>query len=186
MDKQVTKAKLIELLRKIDSTLDETVVLVAIGGTALSLLDLKEATHDVDFILQNNSQYIKGDLTLKILDSGYDVQIQDQGKIVLFRLPPDYLALAKPSEINSLFSNLQVYILSPIDLLVSKLSRYNTKDYFDINALLLRYRFTIEEIKNRYGQYQLLYKGDLKKLDMNFATFEKQYAETMKSLGKAH
>ena len=43
------KSRLTDFLEVVDSELEDTITLVAAGGTALTLLDLKPSTIDVDF-----------------------------------------------------------------------------------------------------------------------------------------
>ncbi len=51
--KETTKEDLIAFIQKLDSFIDRPVTIVALGGTALTLLDLKSSTRDLDFIISS-------------------------------------------------------------------------------------------------------------------------------------
>jgi len=46
---ELDKKALMDFLEEVDRVLEEDVVLVAVGGTALTLMDTKTSTRDVDF-----------------------------------------------------------------------------------------------------------------------------------------
>lgn len=45
------KRNLIQFLKELDGNLERRITLVVVGGTALTLLDVKPSTIDVDFTL---------------------------------------------------------------------------------------------------------------------------------------
>ncbi|MDI6736908.1 MAG: hypothetical protein QME12_00125 [Nanoarchaeota archaeon] len=47
----ITKIELLEFLEEIDKIIGKAVTLIAVGGTAMTLLDLKASTLDIDFDL---------------------------------------------------------------------------------------------------------------------------------------
>jgi pantothenate kinase len=51
LDKNV----LLNFLKALDDEIDRKITLVAVGGTAMTLLDLKPSTVDIDFTISNNS-----------------------------------------------------------------------------------------------------------------------------------
>ena len=52
----ITRADLIEWLRKIDNKLNQKICLVAVGGTAMTLLGIKASTRDVDFCIESKNK----------------------------------------------------------------------------------------------------------------------------------
>ena len=135
MPKKLNRDELIKLLQIVDEKLDENAELIAIGGTALNLLGLKKVTFDADFILENPDPLLKVDIILHITTAGVDTQIQDPGTIVMFELPHDYKrTVLEDKELNRLFTKIQIKILPPLDVLITKLSRFDPKDIKDITA----------------------------------------------------
>jgi hypothetical protein len=47
------KSVLLDFLKILDDELNEKITLVAVGGTAMTLLDLKPSTVDIDFTIPN-------------------------------------------------------------------------------------------------------------------------------------
>ncbi|MBI4145855.1 hypothetical protein HY489_00800 [Candidatus Woesearchaeota archaeon] len=171
----IDKGKLIEILREVDSQLSDQVTLIAIGGTALNLLDIKQGTYDVDLMIEHDDVVLKAEITAIIYKLGFETQIQDKGTVVMFDLPPDYAYKSLASEFNALFKNLKLLVLSPIDILITKLGRYAQKDKIDIENIVLRYRPMWEEIEQRFAIFLEKYHGNKKQLQKNFNTFKKQY-----------
>ena len=58
MKYRLTSQDLLEILVKWNRFLRRKVRLVACGGTAMTLLGVKESTKDVDFIVPENSDYV--------------------------------------------------------------------------------------------------------------------------------
>ena len=51
----VDKSELMELVRWLDDEVDEKYVLIAAGGTALTLQNVKTSTKDVDFVVHTGN-----------------------------------------------------------------------------------------------------------------------------------
>jgi len=69
MQYRINKIHLLEILSIWDSYLSRKIRLIACGGTALTLLNIKESTKDIDFIMPQENEY---KYLLKILiDLGY-------------------------------------------------------------------------------------------------------------------
>lgn len=49
--KETTKDDLVAFIQKLDSFLDKPITVIALGGTALTLLEIKSSTKDIDFIM---------------------------------------------------------------------------------------------------------------------------------------
>lgn len=175
----IDKNKLHEALLKLDVTLTQPVTLIAIGGTALSLFELKENTHDIDCMIESDDELLRVDVIVSFHKMGYSTEIQEKGTIVLFDLPPDYIKRAISYDKNDSFKNLRLLILSPLDVLLTKLSRYEQKDRVDIAAILMTFKFSWAEIEARFKLYESLYRGNKEMLKQKFESFREQYDALM-------
>jgi len=63
--------------------------------------------------------------------------------------------------------HIEVYVLSPVDLIVSKIARYNGPDPEDIENLITHFRITAQEIETRAEEALAAYVGNVDNLRMN-------------------
>lgn len=63
--------------------------------------------------------------------------------------------------------HIEVYVLSPVDLIISKIARYNGPDPQDIESLITRFGITAEEIEKRAEEALVGYVGNVDYLRMN-------------------
>lgn len=73
----ITKKDLLSWLKKIDSKLKKKITLIAVGGTAMTLLNFKESTIDVDFDVGRDDY----DLFKNAIDKTFRVDIFVDGYI---------------------------------------------------------------------------------------------------------
>jgi len=178
--KRIDYKDLTEILKELDSSLAsyKNVRLVAIGGTALNLMRLKRSTADVDFVLENNDPILKADILLYLEKQGYSGHIQDRGTIVSYNLPEDYLAKAKKTYgINRNLKHIELLVMNPIDLIISKLARYNTADKQDITQLLNHFNPSWRKIKQRFNQFYDRFQGNKANLQFKFELFSSLFKE---------
>lgn len=148
MEYRLNKYTLIDLLGQWNTFLRRKVHLVACGGTALTLMDIKPSTKDIDFIIPLEAEYRHLIKTLKEL--GYQQQTgsgwHKSGDLFVFdlfvgkRIHTTEL-MASPIEKENHtqfkeFSNLYIGILNPYDLIASKLFRGTRVDFEDCLMLL--------------------------------------------------
>ena len=124
----IDKNELLEWLKAVDKKLKKKIVLIAVGGTAMTLLGLKSSTRDVDFFIKSED---KKDFE-KALDKKFKVDIFTDGYIFSEQLPPDYSEKSK--EIIRL-KRITLKALSPADIIITKAARFNARDEEDIEAL---------------------------------------------------
>ncbi|MBS3158279.1 hypothetical protein J4206_03250 [Candidatus Woesearchaeota archaeon] len=156
----ITKQQLIDIIKVVDSHLQKNAPLIAIGGSALTLLGLKRSSDDVDFIIDDPDKVLKAEVTVGIYAQGYEGQIQDPGVIVTTILPKDYIQKSlEDKEISKQLTKIKLRILSPLDVILTKLARFDEKDIVDITAILKTFRYTWKIMKTRYSQYLKLRKG---------------------------
>lgn len=88
----VDGSDLLKLLTQLDAVLSECYVLVAAGGTALTLHHLKTSTKDVDFIVDDGD----ADKFRRLVDGLSDVRVDvfERGKVWFNPLPDDYVSAA--------------------------------------------------------------------------------------------
>jgi len=124
----ISKKDLIEWLKKADKNLGKHISVVAVGGTAMTLLGLKSSTVDVDLCVNSED---KKEL-LRAVGSSFKVDIFTDGYIFSEQLPGDYKDNAK--EILEL-KNISLKALDPADIIITKAARLNARDEEDIESL---------------------------------------------------
>ena len=124
----IDKNELLEWLKAVDKKLKKKIVLIAVGGTAMTLLGLKSSTRDVDFCIKSED---KKDFE-KALGKKFNVDLFTDGYIFSEQLPEDYAEKSK--EILNL-NSLSLKALSPVDIVITKAARLNARDEEDIRAL---------------------------------------------------
>ncbi len=124
----IDRNELIKWLRSIDKKLHRKITLIAVGGTAMTLLGLKSSTRDVDFCIKSEE---KKDFE-KALDKKFKTDIFTDGYIFSEQLPADYSEKSK--EIVKM-KNIALKTLHPIDIIITKAARFNARDEEDIEAL---------------------------------------------------
>jgi hypothetical protein len=148
MEYRLNKQTLTELLGQWNAFLKRKVHLVACGGTALTLMDIKPSTKDVDFIVPIEQEHRYLIKTLK--DLGYKQQTgsgwHKSGNLFVFDLfmgqrihTTDLLGSPLEKGNHTLFkefSHLYIGILNPYDLIASKLFRGTVVDFEDCLALI--------------------------------------------------
>jgi len=147
MEYRLNKSSLIDILQNWNHFLRRRVRLVACGGTAMTLIGVKESTKDIDFIVPDHKEYayllsVLADLEYKpITAAGWkkegDVFVFDLfrgNKIHTTELLESPLAAGRNQEIKR-FSHLYVGVLNFYDLISSKIFRGSTADIDDCTQL---------------------------------------------------
>lgn len=148
MEYRLNKQTLTELLGQWNAFLRRKVHLIACGGTALALMDIKPSTKDVDFIVPIEPEYRYLINTLK--DLGYKQQTgsgwHKSGNLFVFDLfmgqrihTTDLLESPLEKGNHTLFkefSQLYIGIINPYDLIASKLFRGTAVDFEDCMMLM--------------------------------------------------
>ena len=126
------KNMLFDFLEILDDELRKKITLIAAGGTAMTLLDLKASTIDIDFTISSNDRQ-EYDRVINMLQSGFKIDIWNDGWIFCTALPDDYLDISK--DIKQ-FNNLSLKALNPIDIIVTKIARLNDRNIEDIASCI--------------------------------------------------
>lgn len=150
----ITKQDLLDWLNEVDQRLNHEIVLVAAGGTAMTLLNLKESTRDVDFCVPESDFEEFKRLSHTNL---FKVDIFHSSYIVALQLPPDYVTLAQDYPYP--FKHLHLKTLKPEDIIVTKTSRLNARDIEDIKSLAKSGKVDLGFLKKRFEEVKDTYAG---------------------------
>jgi predicted nucleotidyltransferase len=154
---EVGPGKLIETLLEFDRHLGRSITVVAVGGTALTLLGEKESTKDIDVCFESEgdmSRFVKvaGRLGYRmesgrLAGHGVIIDVYSNGYIFCVQLPPDYRE--KAVAIRSM-DKIQLFALSPEDIVITKTARLNERDIEDIKTIFSSYDVGKENLVSRY------------------------------------
>lgn len=133
-----------------DKQLERRITLVAVGGTALTLLRAKPSTIDADLMLPTED-YDEFQKALRIVPHGFTVHCFQGGMIFSQILPDDYLK--KCTNIRKL-KRIDLKALSPVDIVVTKIGRLDARDEQDIETCIRKFRLTRDQIAKRARQVQ--------------------------------
>ena len=155
----IDKNDLVKWLHKVDKNLKKHILVVAVGGTAMTLLGLKSSTVDVDFCVDSED---KEELEAAISGT-FKVDIFVDGYIFSEQLPDDYMSKAK--EMIEM-KNITLKALSPTDIIITKAARLNARDEEDIEALAKH--VDKEILVKRFKIVVKTYAGSEKQYNENF------------------
>lgn len=156
MEYRLNKQQLLDILRQWSRFLKRKVHLIACGGTAMTLYDVKSSTKDIDFMVPVKTKYMYLVRTLK--DMGYEPVTGSgwQRKTEIFQfdlfqgkrihtteLMESPLTEGRNQQFME-FSKLYIGILNEYDLISSKLIRGSGVDFEDCLMLVKARRATID------------------------------------------
>jgi len=163
MQYRIDKRTLLDTLSIWDSYLKRKVHIIACGGTALTLLNIKESTKDVDFIIPNEKEYryllkIIEDLGYRRItgkgwakEKGFIFDIYDGKTIFTTELLESPLEKGNNKPFKE-FSHIYLGILNYYDLIIAKIFRYTSVGIDDCLALFnaKHKEINIEKLKERF------------------------------------
>lgn len=160
-DREINANELFELLSSISKYVEKEIHLYALGGTALTILNLKPSTLDVDINIDNEEEY-------KYLCEVFE-QIGFERKGTYRWFTQEDLAfdlfhgsnilgtqlledcLEKSGFVKS-FGKIKLYTLSLEDIIISKLARGDNRDFDDIKSILEHSEIDISLLIERYKE----------------------------------
>lgn len=156
MEYRLNKQALLEILGQWNGFIKRKIHLIACGGTALTLLDIKPSTKDVDFMVPVEREYKY--LIRSLKDLGYRQTTGSgwQGKEDIFifdlfpgkRIHTTELLETPLKEGNHIllkeFSHFYIGVLNDYDLIASKLFRGSTVDFEDCLMLTKAHKDIID------------------------------------------
>ncbi len=140
------KAKLLDFLNEIDKEISNRITIVAVGGTAMTLLNLKPSTLDVDFTIPCE-YYEEFESARKIVQPGFRIDVYKGGSVFITVLPKDYLEKSIPIITN--FKSIDLRSLDPVDIIITKIARLNDRDKTDIKSCITKFNITKAQIDQR-------------------------------------
>jgi hypothetical protein len=144
------RRRLLDFLEILDDEIEKKIIIVAVGGTAMALLNLKPSTVDIDFTAPSEdlAEFRKA---LKSVSHGFKVDTWPDGTVFSQTLPQDYLD--KSIKIKTL-RKIQLRALQPVDIVVTKIGRLDNRDLQDIGACIKRFKLTKRQIVSRASLVQ--------------------------------
>src|SRR5208283_5563491 len=122
------KSALFEFLEVVSEELTKRITLIGVGGTAMTLLNLKHSTIDIDFTIPE-ADMLEFDRVLKNNSPGFRVDRWPNGYVFCQYLPDDYLE--KSVKIKE-FKHISLRAIQPVDIIVTKIGRLDSRDIQDI------------------------------------------------------
>jgi hypothetical protein len=147
---QLDSTALIEFLGEVGKELNRNITLVAVGGTAMTLLRVKPSTVDVDFTLPGED-YAEFEKALKNTPHGFTVDCWKDGMVFSQILPDDYLKRSK--DIRRM-KHIRLKALHPVDIVVTKIGRLDDRDKQDIRACISKFKLRKAQVANRARQVE--------------------------------
>lgn len=162
--KELDNTKLLDFLEQIDIELSTKISLVAVGGTAMTLLGGKPSTRDVDFTIPSES-FDVFKRTMEGIPHGFEVQCWSNGLVFSNILPDDYLKRSKP--IKTKMKNISLFALHPVDIVVTKIGRLNSRDIEDIKTCIRKFRLKKEDIIQRATEIDIVGNEESYKINLD-------------------
>ncbi len=137
--------RLVEFFEHIDDELRCDIVLVAVDDTAMVLTGIKASTKNVWFTLPSKhyNEFVRAK---KIVNPRFPVDVFQDGAVFINILPSDYLSRSKIVKTD--FKNIELRVLHPVDLVITKISRRN-HDVQDVQSCIRTHSITAQEIEDR-------------------------------------
>ena len=148
---RVSEKELLGFLDAFDQELGGRIVLIAVGGTAMTLLGLKASTKDIDFNIPSEEDYKEFNRIYAKIKPGVKIDSWPSNMIFSEILPEDYVKATTLYETG--FKKIEIRVLSPIDIICSKISRFNEADMEDIRDCIKYASITKEYLGNRASKY---------------------------------
>lgn len=148
---QLDRSKLMALLDEVDAILDRRIILVAAGGTALTLLNVKPSTIDIDFTgpAKDIEEFSRAE---KAIPHGFKIDKYKDGAVFTQILPDDYLSKSK--KVRTGLKKIDLRALHPLDIVASKIGRLDARDKQDIETCITKFKLTKRQVKKRAGEVQ--------------------------------
>lgn len=141
------RSSLLSFLKLVDEELEEQITIIAVGGTAMTLLGLKSSTIDVDFNFPTRNDLEVFDRAMNILNPGFRIDKFLGSQIFSQKIPDDYEKKALQIKVD--VKRLKIFTLHPLDIIVTKIGRLSDRDVEDIKICIDRYELTKEQVRKR-------------------------------------
>jgi len=158
-EKEINANELYELLESISEYIEIEVQMYALGGTALTILGVKQSTRDIDININSSKQYnyireifekigFKNNRSLRwFTQEGLAFDLFHGSNILGTQLMDDCLKLSK---FIRKIGNIELYTLSLYDIIISKLARGDERDFIDIKHIFEKENILLKVLIERY------------------------------------
>lgn len=180
-----TNLKDLDNLLQVLADLDKSIELYAIGGTAMTLKNIKEVTKDIDFLTTESQETIRKLFTLAGLKekdasklcniwhlNDIRIDIFYDEFIMGISLPDDW---REKSEHLKDFGKLKLFILNWEDVIITKIARSEQRDIGDALEIIKSQNINFENLKKRY--YSLAEVSLISEYDQKFKDLERAYQD---------
>ncbi|MBU1198924.1 MAG: nucleotidyltransferase [Nanoarchaeota archaeon] len=159
-EREINAEELFEFMESISKFIEKEIKMYALGGTALTILNIKKSTKDIDVNIESNTEYeyickIFSNLGFErngirwITQEGLAFDMFHGSNIMGTELLPD--CIDKSKFIKS-FGNIKIYTLSLEDIIISKLARGDSRDFDDIKRILEVEKINLRKLVQRYKE----------------------------------
>lgn len=138
---------LYNFLKYLDTISDRERTIVAVGGSALGILEVKSETKDVDLGVFTKDVDIMDIALAYTRKNKVRVDVFVDGWFQPMHFPD---MLERALGVQSPFVNIKLYIMNPYDMILTKVCRWERKDINDIGALLEKVDCNSFEMDARY------------------------------------
>lgn len=157
--KGIKANELFELLESINEYVERRTNMYALGGTALTILGIKQSTLDIDMNIDSESEYkyivsVFEQIGFKkisacrwLTQEGLAFDLFFGSNILGTDLLPDCL---EESEFIKSFGMINLYTLSLYDIIISKLARGDERDFNDIRNIFESKNIDVKKLAGRY------------------------------------
>lgn len=155
---EIGTKSLMDFLSEFNRYLPRKMKIFALGGTALTFLEKKASTRDIDLCFASENErksFVKTlqtlgyklDIPNKLVGHGIAIDIYSDGYIFCVQLPSDYTEKAK--KIKEM-GKIELYVLGLVDLIITKAARFNDRDKEDLAVLFENYEIDQKELVHRW------------------------------------
>lgn len=145
----ITGRDLMDKLPLPNQRLDTRTEAAGLGGTAMTLLGIKNETRDVGFILEEGDTTSFKSISERVCGTVVDVFGRCSAYSV--RMPDDYVF---KSNLVAKLDMLAVYAMSPLDIIITKMARGEDRDFEDSKNCLEFGNYSEDDIRNRMPDYE--------------------------------
>jgi hypothetical protein len=146
---RLDKSMLLKFLQVLDAEVSREITVVAVGGTAMTLLGLKPSTIDIDFTVPDEDfeEFRKANTRLQ---HGFKIDLYRGGVVFTQILPEDYVE--KSVKIGNRLKHIRLKALHPVDIVVTKIGRLDERDLEDIRMCIRECGISKSQLEERARQ----------------------------------
>ncbi len=168
----------IEFIKRLNAAVKRRVTITLIGGNALVILGLKNATRDVDLVVRSTEPEVAK--FCKEYPSRYKVKVEFfvDGLFKHIRVK-DYLAKAIDF-VGGEFLNVTVKILNIYDIILTKMNRFEEKDQIDIQNIMSKMKISAKDLDERFHYYLKYFMDPKDDFIEKYKTLKNAYGNLLK------